>query len=126
MKLWQKLLLGGLGASMPLLLSLLTVDLQTSLQHVTKIVLVGYLIKWIVLFGVGAFVVFLYSDETNKMKIFQLGITAPALLMMFVNSNSIKPEVKAEQKMEVRSAPMPAPSNVETTWEQLKRGLTGK
>lgn len=130
MKAYLKFIIAGIGASSSMTVSLFSVDLQTSLQNVTTIVIIGYIIKWVLMFGIGILAsVVLFPEENDIKKIFMLSIGAPALIIGIVNSNSIKPEVKEEPKREVRSAPMPATveaKDEETTYKQLLRGLIGK
>ena len=151
MKLYQKMIIGGVGATLTLLLCLLRVDLQTSLKVLTPIVLIGYIIKWFLLFGLGAFMVYLQSEENDKKKLLQIGITAPALILLYMNGNLTEEHIPVEPVavMQTESASMqraPAPAAMldssvkrslktirpkiqmeykETAGEQIMRGLFG-
>ncbi len=81
----QKVLIGGLGAFTPLLLNLLVVDFAVVFKHLTVSALVGYVVRALVLFGLGGLVAFLHTDETSRVKVFELGIFAPALITSVLN-----------------------------------------
>jgi hypothetical protein len=72
-----------MGGTAPVLVNLLVLDLQTSLLNVTSLVVIGYLIRTAVLFAVGGAVT-IFNKESDPVKIFQLGIAAPALLITFL------------------------------------------
>jgi hypothetical protein len=81
----RKCLLGGLGALTPIILNLAVVDLQTTLTNLTLLVGVGYLIRVVVLFYVGGLWVYLHKDERSPLKVFELGVVAPALIIAAMN-----------------------------------------
>jgi hypothetical protein len=85
---FRKCLFGGLGALTPIVISLLTLDLNTSLKNITFIVGFGYLVKVSVLFYVGGMVAYLHKEEKNPLKLFELGIVAPALILGVLNGTA--------------------------------------
>jgi hypothetical protein len=90
---WQRrYLLGGCGALMPLLLSLLTVDAAALSQNVTLPAVIGYSVKIAALFVAGGLFVALHHDEVNPLKLFQLGIAAPALMVAGLNGYHAAPD----------------------------------
>jgi hypothetical protein len=81
----RKCLLGGLGALTPIILNLAVVDIQTTLTNLTLLVGVGYLIRVVILFYVGGLWVYLHKDEKSPLKVFELGVVAPALIIAAMN-----------------------------------------
>lgn len=77
--------IGCVGALTPILINVLIVDLQTTLSNVTLVSAVFYLIRVAALCGAACIVVFLNSDEVRPVKLFQLGVAAPALLTGMIN-----------------------------------------
>jgi hypothetical protein len=135
----QKVLLGAIGAITPLALNLLVVD-QLTLTGLTVLTSVGYVIRVIALTGLGVLVVFLNRDEDNRLRIFQLGLAAPALVTALLNGANQRtlletqqfvrpssaalfslPVVHAAQAVRARQFVIPR----ETQSEQVWRGLTG-
>ncbi|MDP1602788.1 MAG: hypothetical protein Q8M03_05930, partial [Legionella sp.] len=77
--------IGCVGALTPILINVLIVDLQTTLSNVTLVSVVFYLIRVAALCGAACIVIFLNSDEVRPVKLFQLGVAAPALLTGMIN-----------------------------------------
>ncbi len=86
----KKLLIGGLGALTPVIMNLLAVDLPVLLVNVTALALAGYLIRVVILFYLGGVVAFLHKDEHSPIKLFELGIAAPALITAFLNAGHVE------------------------------------
>jgi hypothetical protein len=84
----RKCLIGGLGALTPIILNLLVVDLQTTFKALTALVLIGYLIRVMILFYLGGLVAYLHKDEKSILKLFELGIVAPALITALMNGTT--------------------------------------
>jgi len=87
----ERFLIGGVGGLAPLLMLLATADFNHTFSNVTLIVVLGYLVRATVLFFVGGFIVSLYQEEKHRMKIFQLGLGAPAMLAGFLASSNSPP-----------------------------------
>lgn len=87
----KKILFGGLGALTPVIINLLVVDFSTVLSNQTMGVLVGYVVRVLVLFYLGGLVAWLHTDEVSPLKLFQLGIAAPALLTTYMNAQNTIP-----------------------------------
>ncbi len=79
----KKILIGGLGALTAPILSLVNVESQI-LENATALNLIGIIVRISALFYLGALVVWLHTDEHSPVKIFELGIAAPALLSLLV------------------------------------------
>ena len=138
----QKILIGGLGALTPVVMNLLVVDLSTLLLSLTLLAGLAYLIKVAVLFYLGGLVAYFHKEENSPLKLFELGIAAPALITAFLNAQRVEmphmPSPSAEvpsaaplfigsayaqpvSKQETKTFSLPQ----ETTGEQLLRGFTG-
>ena len=90
----KRFLLGGSGALMPVLVSLLAIDIGASLNDESALSpenIVGIGIRYIVLFVIGGFVAYLHDDENKAFKLFELGIVAPALITSVVTAQGLKP-----------------------------------
>jgi hypothetical protein len=135
----QKMILGAVGAVTPLALNLLVVD-QLTLVNLTFLACVGYTIRLLVLVGLGSLVVYLNIDEANRMRIFQLGVAAPALVTALMNGANQRALLQNQQFVTPQTASIfvatlqaqerAAPAREftipkETQSEQVWRGLTG-
>jgi len=147
MKTYKKILIGGLGALTPIIMNLLVIDLEVLLVKVTLFAVLGYLIRVIILFYLGGMTAFLHKDEDSPVKIFELGIVAPALITALINAGQIdvprvaSPETtekistiqfvtsayaqeqqeKDTTKIEVKTFSMPKETKIQQFW----RGLIG-
>jgi hypothetical protein len=86
----QQLFIGGLGAIVPVAASLLVVDYEGLAANFSWYKVFGYAVKVLVLFGIGALVVYLNPKETNRLKVFQLGLGAPALILSMINGLNVQ------------------------------------
>ena len=135
----QKMILGAVGAVTPLALNLLVVD-QLTLVNLTLLACVGYTIRLLVLVGLGSLIVYLNIDEANRMRIFQLGVAAPALVTALLNGANQRALLQNQQFVTPQTASIfvatlqaqekSAPAREftipkETQGEQVWRGLTG-
>lgn len=89
MKTQNKIFIGGLGALTPIILNLLVVEFEVLLLKLTLFAILGYLIRVIVLFYLGGLIAYLHKDENSPVKIFELGIVAPALITAMLNAGQI-------------------------------------
>ncbi len=85
----KKICIGGLGALTPIILNLLVVDMNVLYINLSIFAALGYLIRVVVLFYLGGLVAFLHKDETMPVKIFELGIVAPALITALINASNV-------------------------------------
>jgi len=85
MKSYQRILIGALGAFTPILLNLLVADFNV-IPTLTRYDLLGYIVRPIVLLLIGGLVGYFNKTERNMMKLFQLGIAAPALITASINA----------------------------------------
>jgi hypothetical protein len=103
-----KILVGGLGALTPIILNLLVVDLQTTFTSITFLVVLGYLIRVGVLFAIGGGMAYFHKDERNALKLFEIGIVAPALITALMNgtTNTKNTNARASNETTVVTASM--------------------
>src|SRR6266478_3652663 len=81
--------LGALGGLLPILVSLLTIDLAPIIDHPNVLSLgnyVGYAIRIIVLIILGGTMALLNREVKEPFALVQLGIAAPALVTSFINA----------------------------------------
>lgn len=103
----QRFIIAGIGGMMPVLLSLIVIDLETILLQVTALSVASYAIRAIALFAVGGLVGWLNKKEIDPVKLFQLGIAAPALITAAINGGRI-------------TLPnLPADSHTRTSWSVI-------
>lgn len=137
----KKILLGGLGALTPIIMNLLVVDLNVLLVNVTGLALAGYLIRVVILFYLGGLVAYLHKDENSPLKLFELGIAAPALITALLNAGHVEtPKTTAQATGISTVSGMIVPSAYaqtigkeiktfsipeESQTQQFLRGLTG-
>lgn len=93
----KRLAIGCLGALSPILANLLIVDLQVTLASATPLVVAAYLLRVLVLCAAACIIVYLNHDENRPIKIFQLGIAAPALLTGIINGAAVSNTAKQDQ-----------------------------
>ena len=99
-----KFLIGGLGAMTPIVMSLAIIDvslLSGFWQDVRTAgfdafdAIGGYLIRAIFLFLLGGIWVWMHSSVKDRVKAFELGIVAPAMIVGILNANNAKIESPA-------------------------------
>jgi cell division septation protein DedD len=120
----NKMLIGGVGALMPSVLNLLVVDFSNVFSALDPWAAVGYCVRVIVLFALGGVVAYLHKEERNVVKLFELGIVAPALITAMINasnSSAVQPETaKLSQRISFSILPsaVAAPQSETNTMAQ--------
>ena len=71
----------------PIVAKLITVDFEQVLLKPDMGAIAGWACRAVILAGIGMFIGYLYEDETNKFKLFQLGMAAPALFLSTLTLN---------------------------------------
>lgn len=89
MDLKQRLFIGCLGALAPILVNLYVVDFQTVLPNVLPLEALSYAIRLVALCASACLVVYLNGDEARPVKLFQLGVMAPAMLTSMLNGAAV-------------------------------------
>jgi hypothetical protein len=90
MKTRQKIIIGGLGALTPIIMNLLVVDINVLVINLTLFAFIGYAVRVVILFYLGGLVAYLHKNENSPIKLFELGIVAPALITALLNANQAK------------------------------------
>jgi hypothetical protein len=135
----RRFIVAGLGGITPVLLSLVVVDLETLLINVTVLAIISYAIRVLALFALGGLVGWLHRKEIDAVKLFQLGIAAPALITAAINGGRITlPQTPAihtshsSWSIISEAVAQPASENIkqfslpkETPSQQVVRGLFG-
>jgi len=117
MKTYKKIFIGGLGALTPIIMNLLVIDLEVLLINLTFYSVLGYSIRVIVLFYLGGLIAYLHKDEVNVVKIFELGIVAPALITALLNAGQID---VAKMKAQTATNPIGSISFVSAAYAQTE------
>ncbi len=92
-------IVGAFSGTLPVFLSLISVDAENIFDEFEWLIFLGYVIKTIVLMTLGAFVVFVNSEVDLK-KAFQLGIMAPALIVGGINASNFSDSKKSVEQLE--------------------------
>jgi hypothetical protein len=131
----KRFLIGGLGALLPSLLYLLTLDFEAVFSKLTPPVVLGVLVKTIVLCVVGGAWAYFHAGERSQVKLAEFGMLAPAIISGLVSGYAAKvaPEqafistpvayaqtVQREEQIQQFLPPE------ESAQEQFLRGLTGQ
>jgi hypothetical protein len=139
MKTSQKIFIGGLGALTPIIMNLMVVDFML-LKDLTLFAALGYLIRVIVLFYLGGLVAYLHKTEESPVKLFELGIVAPALITALLNGGNVEavknpgqPDRAASVVLVSEAFAQPPreeavktyPRSTQAPIQQFIRGLTG-
>jgi hypothetical protein len=85
---FRKVLIGGVGALAPIIVSLVFVDSETIFSRVTVTAVMTYCIRVGVLFAIGGGMAWAHHEEKSILKLFELGIVAPALLTGVLNGTT--------------------------------------
>lgn len=96
----KRFFIGGFGALMPVLVSLLAIDIGAMLDddsYLTTGNIIGVFIRYIILFMIGGFVAYLHDDEIKPFKLFEIGIAAPALISSLITAQGISSPKAPEQ-----------------------------
>ncbi|MET3139747.1 hypothetical protein AAKU61_004129 [Undibacterium sp. GrIS 1.2] len=103
---------------MPILILLLTFDpesMGTKIETLSIYNILGWVMRALALFVAGALVGWLNANENRPITVFQIGISAPALLASFVVGSAYKqPENKVSQAQTLSPISMPQKERIET------------
>lgn len=81
----ERLLIGGFSALIPMLCGFAILDAKTLTADFAWLTLAGYVVKVLILFALGAFFAYIHRDERNRLKLMQLGMGVPALVVGVLN-----------------------------------------
>jgi hypothetical protein len=148
----SRFLIGCLGGLTPALLQLIALDLEAVAASISPMGALGTVIRHLALVMLGGLLAWLHEDETNKVKLVELGIVAPAVFLGVMNGYNLNrerqpatasltpaavgtlgsiflPRVAHAQEIEVAQVPEQlkqfSPPQ-ESASEQFVRGLTGR
>ena len=88
----KRFLIGGGGALMPVLVSFLAIDIAAAIDSDANLStgnIVGFGVRYLILFLIGGVVAYLHEDEVKPFKLFELGIAAPALITSFITAQGL-------------------------------------
>ena len=91
---YSRFLWGGLGALAPTIISLAILDHSSLADYIANIdeetlKLVGYGFRVVVLFTIGGLWAYFHRSEVEPLKLFQLGIVAPAMITGMINASNV-------------------------------------
>ena len=85
----QRFIVAGLGGVAPVLVSLIAIDLQIIMLNATVLAVLSYGVRVLALFAIGGLVGWLHKNEVDLVKLFQIGIAAPALITAAINGRQV-------------------------------------
>ncbi len=132
----KRFLLGGIGALLPILLSIAIADAARIGEYIADqpYELLGYVIRTATLFALGGVWAYVQSSEMQPLKVLQLGVVAPAMLTVMVNGANVadmrgdEPDGLASLQI-ISSAyaqTLPEHPRPETPLERIIKGLLGR
>jgi hypothetical protein len=89
----QRFLIGACAALLPRAAQFAFVDLgdlDVFIHNLTPIVFLGSVVQIVILFGIGGIWAWLHANESNKMKIAEIGIVSPAVILALMNGTNAK------------------------------------
>lgn len=94
----QKIFIGGLGGITPIFVNLLVIDIHIILFNLNMITMLGFMTRVIILFYVGGMLAYL-NKEDDPVKVFQLGIVAPAMITAIINGNNVASGINTSENL---------------------------
>jgi hypothetical protein len=97
---YSRFLWGGLGALAPTIISLAILDHSSLAHYITNIdeetfKLIGYGFRVLALFAIGGLWAYFHRSEVEPLKLFQLGIVAPAMITGMINASNVSNQAQA-------------------------------
>lgn len=86
----EKFFWGGLGAIVPIAVNLIALDPKTTFLAFNVAVFGGYVIRCLVMFGLGGLSV-CFDEEINPRKLIHMGIAAPAMFASLIATSNVAP-----------------------------------
>ena len=137
----KKFIIGGIGGLAPLLATLYFADASLVTNYVQALdtdpeaseKLVGFLTRVPILFLFGGFWAYLHHSEQDPLKVFQLGIVAPAMIVGMVSAANVQ-EARANEQTdawlsiisEAYAQTMEPETPPVSGWESYLKGLLGR
>ena len=119
----KRFIVGGGGVLIPILLSILVIDIGAMLDDdsiFSEANILGISIRYLVLFIIGGIVAYLHEHETSSFKVFELGVVAPALLTSLISAQGLVTKTQEEistalfEKLSIISAVYAEPGSEKT------------
>jgi hypothetical protein len=145
---YSRFLWGGLGALAPTIISLAILDHSSLAHYITNIdqetfKLIGYGFRVVALFAIGGLWAYFHRSEVEPLKLFQLGIVAPAMITGMINASNVSNQAQAgdsawlDLRFELISSahaadstqlpqPPAAPSSQQSPVDQFINGVLGR
>ena len=106
MSYWSRFGLGGVGGLLPLLVSLVALDVASfailiNSGGLTIGICVGYAIRVLGLFALGGFLAALNNEVSSPLSLVQIGIAAPALITSYATGTIAIGKVQTNQHVEL-------------------------
>lgn len=127
----KRFFIGGFGALMPVLVSLLAIDIGAIFDDESTLTtgnIIGVFIRYIILFLIGGFIAYLHEDEIKPFKLFEIGIAAPALISSLITAQSATATVDTTEKISwsiIASAYAADESKESSFVSDILKGITG-
>ena len=141
----RRFLWGGLGALAPTVLSLAILDHAAVANYISNIddktlELAGYGFRVLALFAIGGLWAFFHRNEVEPLKLFQLGIVAPAMITGMINASNVSEQrnvdsawldvpialIASAHAEEQSQPPPPPPPDQQSPVGQFVNGLFGR
>jgi hypothetical protein len=145
---YSRFLWGGLGALAPTIISLAILDHSSLAHYISNIdqetfKLIGYGFRVLALFAIGGLWAYFHRSEVEPLKLFQLGIVAPAMITGMINASNVSNQPRAGDSAwldfpialissahaadsnQVPPPPVPAP-NQQSPIDQFINGVLGR
>jgi hypothetical protein len=97
---YSRFLWGGMGALAPTVVSLAILDHSSIADYVSNIdektfKLIGYGFRVLALFAIGGLWAYFHRSEVEPLKLFQLGVVAPAMITGMINASNVSAQAPA-------------------------------
>ena len=134
---WERWLYGGAGSVAPQAIIGITVDFSSVFATFTPAAFIGWLIRAVLLLGIGGFVSFLHRKETDPWRAFLIGLSAPALLSTLIAGTShptvngtaqaaMPPDVAAATRSVGPTRGLAVAFDTDSILPELTRGILGR
>jgi hypothetical protein len=130
----RRILIAGVGALMPSVALLVTIDAAQMLESFSEVALAAYGIRTLALFILGGWMGYMAEDAHRAQSLFQIGVAAPALVLAMVQADNAARGLEAIPQglfVPVVQAFADPPDIYRFTWskrtmgEQIEQGLRG-
>ena len=142
----SRFLWGGLGALAPTLISLAILDHTAVTDYISNIDqktlgLAGYAFRVVALFAIGGLWAYFHRSEVEPLKLFQLGIVAPAMITGMINAGRVSDDAPGggtawldfpialmapAYAQETVPLPQPPPQQEQSGIQQFINGVLGR